>query len=467
VTNEDETKGINVTLPTIPRLIFLILLVSLSGISIASMARTDDEKQKDIYSVPKKKPGQGSQAQPPETQQPPPTQQQPGQQQSPGQQPPPTQQQSPAQQQTPAQRQPGLQPHQGSPQESFPQSGQHATQPPPPNIAEHVLSRKLGSEGLNQLLKTVDDMRVQAGSGEGAPNADRWFDNAQPRTSDDQGVRGSDTPVFQGGRTRTSDPEPVTSGAYKPPTVKEAQQTTNDYGSIPGGIVLEGVASGLGEIDGLRYDSRFNAFILNDRSVYFVKVPPKTVALMCRAIAQDEKERVGVSLGQVDLVYGKVPTDSDLAWDLKIADHFLGDIVFAQNDWTRGYRFADGFTPEPPKEESYRVAVFFKFNGFQFQTRQEEILLTRANFDAQILPLSESLSPEGGHLPDVDAISQGRIPQQFELNARHVAEHIAYYRRERIVDKVFVYGEVAAFIRSLKQAGFDLEALADNIPGGR
>jgi hypothetical protein len=313
-------------------------------------------------------------------------------------------------------------------------------------------------------------MKTEAATGRGASMADRWYDGARPRTGNDEGLRPSGTQFFQrgGSQSQVSEPMPVTSGAYKHVTVQEAKGNVDRYGSQGGGIVLEGVATGLGEIDNVRYDSRFNAFILNNRAVYFVKIPPKTVAVLCRAFAKDDQERVGVSLGQtVELVYGEVPKVSELAWDLKIADHFLGDIAFARNDWTAGYRFANGFKPEPNQEKNWNGAVYFIFNGFQFQTAQEEARLTQANLDVRLVPLSDVVARDGGFMPDYEAISQGRVPQQFERNARHVAENIAYYRRERIIDRMFAYGEVAAFIRALKRAGFDLEALADNIPGGR
>jgi hypothetical protein len=321
-------------------------------------------------------------------------------------------------------------------------------------LTDRVLTRKFGSERFQQLLESV---KTGGTLGLGSSNADSQFDGARHRTGNEDGVRPAGTQFFQSGISA------ITKGAFKDTTVQDARATTSTYGSIPGGVVLEGVATGLGAIEDVQYDSRFNAFILDDRAVYFLKVPPTTVAVLCRAIARDEKERVGVSLGKKELVYGEVPKDSDLAWDLKMADQFLGEIVFAQNDWTAGYRFANAFKPQPTREQSYSVAVFFNFNGFEFRVQQQEVELTQANFDVRILPLSESSSSDGGHLPDESAISEGRVPQQFELNARHVADNISYYRQERIVDRVFAYGEVAAFIRELKRSGFDLENLAARI----
>ena len=369
------------------------------------------------------------------------------------------------------------QPAQSGRPQPAPQAGRaHPAQgAEPTDVAERVLTRRLGSEGLQQALRRIENIAAEAGSGRGAPMADRWFDGASRRTGDDDAVRPGGTPFFGirpetsaptpvTGRTRpqTIVPSPVTSGGYQRATVQDAKRTTGQYGSIPGGVVLEGIGGGIGTVKKVHYDRRFNAFILDERAVYFMTIPPKTVALLCLAIAKDDK--VGVSLGDTHIVYGAVPPESDLAMDLKIADRFLGDIVFASNRWTAGYRFARGFQPQRDTGGSGRVAVFFNVNGFQFQVQQEEVRLTGVRFDVRLLPLSDSVSAQGGHLPDLDAISRGRVSAQYEANARHVAEEIGYYRRERIVDRTFAYGEVAALIRALKQAGIDLPALARSIP---
>lgn len=314
------------------------------------------------------------------------------------------------------------------------------------SLVERVARRNLGSEAFQRLLHDAGATASGTSAGRGAPNADRWFDVQRP----------------DGGSGTASQSAPAVSGAFKPATVQDAQQTTTRYGGIPGGIVLEGAATGIGSIESVKYDRRFNAFIVNDRAVYFMRIPPNAVAVMCRAIAKDD--RIGVSLGDAEIVYGRVPKDSALAWDLKLADHFLGDIVFAENDWTRGYKFAGGFVPAANEGASYPIAVFFTFRDFTFRTERDEIRLAGVNFDVRLLPLSNSLAADGNLLPDVKAIQSGRVSPQYEANARHIAQNIAYYRRERIVDRMFAYGEVASFLRALKRADFDLEALAANIP---
>lgn len=435
------------------RPVFLIACLALAGAPMAVSAQAQEE---DTYAVPKPKPvPQQPQGQP---------QSQPQQQ---------TRQPAQPQQQTRPQQPPSQQ------QSQRPQQPQ-----PPADVAERVLQRRLGSEGLQQALRQMETMSNAAASGRGAPMSDVWFDGSSRRTGDDNTVRGGNTPFFRGTPSQSQGaapsqsapsqarpqaqnavPAPVTSGGYQRSTVQDAERTRGRYGSIPGGVVLEGVGSGIGKPKKVRYDGRFNAFILDERAAYFMAIPPKTVALLCRSIAQDDK--VGVSLGQAHIVYGAVPPESDLAMDLKMADRFLGDIVFAGYEWTAGYRFANGYQPQANKAERFPVAVFFNLNRFEFQVQQEEVRLARSSLDVRLLPLSNAKSAQGGHLPDLDAIAKGRVSPQYEANAQHVAEQIAYYRRERIVERTFAYGEVAAFIRALKQAGIDLQALARSVPAGR
>jgi hypothetical protein len=398
---------------------------------------------------------------------------------------------------------------------------QVAPAPAPRTITERVLKNKFGDVYQSLVNQAAQDPKDRAGMG--APSADRWFDGAGQRAPSEpelapsgtrffpQGTGGQGQPGGSGAQSvggggvsssggvqaqpsladprlpsgvqlqqsppiriqRVEPPSPVigggsaaggapaVKGAYKPATTQDIKGVKENYGGIPGGVVLEGVAIGLGRVEHVAYDPRFNAIALDDRAVYFTKVPARTLAVMCRAIAQDE--RVGVSLGRKHIVYGKVPESSDLAVDLKLADHFLGDIVFAEGDWTSGYRFPNGFRPQPNRDDTGHVAVFFNFNGFEFAIQQEEIRMTAASFDVRLVPLTEQADEKGAHQPDLDAVAKGSISRQYEANARHIAENIGYYQKERIISRTFAYGEAAAFVRGLKRAGVDLSALANTI----
>ena len=331
----------------------------------------------------------------------------------------------------------------------------------PSRLAGQALSQKYGEERFQKLLQPLDAwiQSPEGDHGKGSSSASWRFDGAPLGTGiDDVLAPGANTPFFHGGTSSTS--QPAVAADYTSITVPDARTIANTMGSIPGGVVLEGTAAGLGPIASLTYDAKFNAFVLDDRAVYFVKVPPRTVSVMCRAIAEDD--RIGVSLGDTHIVYGKLPRDSDIALDLLLADHFLGDIAFGSKDWTAGYKYAQGYEPKR-SQIRFGGAAFFRFSGFKFEIVGKEIRVVDERFNDSLIPILETKAQDGGALPDEDAIENGSLPPEYVMNLRHLADNMNYYRRERIIDEVFSYGEVAAFLRGLKEAGVDLNEVAAGI----
>jgi len=246
-----------------------------------------------------------------------------------------------------------------------------------------------------------------------------------------------------------------------------AQEIKQRYGSIPGGVVLEGNASGLDWVKRAGYESHFNAFVLGGEAVYFVPIPQSSAAVLARALAKND--RVGVSLGGTEITYGEIPKNSEIAMDLKVADCLLGNIVFARAEMINGYRFANDFRPKRDTCGS-NVAVFFKFDDFKFSVTGKQLHLAGVRFDARVFPLRDAKADDGGCLPDLSAMTEhiGYTEgyTEFERNAQHVGENISYYRCEKIVDRALAYGEVAAFLRALKANSINLDRLARNIERG-
>lgn len=337
------------------------------------------------------------------------------------------------------------------------------------SMAKRSLDRELGVGSVNVIERLVDRDALST-FGKGSPSSNVGFDSSKPRTSNWEIVRVGGSELFR-------QSPPVTVTEYTPIRVEEAKRIKDFYGSGPEGLVLEGTATGLGAVRQVRYEPAYNALVLDDRAVYFAKIPPWTLSSLCKAIAEDNgdssttgSERVGVSMGRVFISYGKtksgtpsLPVDSALAQDLFLIDKFLADIVFAENDWTVGYKFKDGFVPEKRKKDDSNIAVSFTFDRFQFQIRQDVILLTQSGFNVKIWPVSETPAKDGGGQPDEEAIRQGRTFPEFERNAQHLVDNMDYYRRERIVERAFSYGEAAALIRTLKAARIDLQKLAKDI----
>jgi len=86
----------------------------------------------------------------------------------------------------------------------------------------------------------------------------------------------------------------------------------------------------------------------------------------------------------------------------------------------------------------------------------------------RMMPVSKAPTPTGQFLPDYNAMDNNwKPPDAFVANARILAEHIDYFRQEALIQSVFADAETAAVLRSLKQSGRDLNALADSIDAGQ
>lgn len=333
----------------------------------------------------------------------------------------------------------------------------------PRNVAEGIVARHVGFEKFGEVMKSrIESFNTQVNSrpGFGTTNGNTFFDVMRQGTGKDSGERpGADGSVNANGSVNTFF-EPKITPTFKQTTRRDAEKILETHPSIGGGIDLEGSANDLGSIQKIQYHAVLNALMLDDRAAYFFPVSGRNVAALCRALAQNDL--VGVSVGRdAHLVYGKLPPTSDPAINLMLADSFLGNVVFADESLA-DYSFADGYRPK-----SYNgrepVLIHFNFGGYRFEIAEQQIRATNSSFSAELFPVSATKARDGGMLPDYDAIAQGKTIPEFEENARHLANNINYYRKERIVELAFQYGEVAALLRRLKADGADLNALAASI----
>jgi hypothetical protein len=235
------------------------------------------------------------------------------------------------------------------------------------------------------------------------------------------------------------------------------EQKLSQYPSLGGGILLEGTAAGVDSIYDVEYDPILNGLVLNEQTLYFSPVAPQALAALARAIAVDQ--RVGASVGEKQLIYGKVPHDSQVAIDLKMADKILANIALARSWLTARYPLAKGYVVRQPSGNR-PVIVQFNLNNYRFDDRQDVLRLAGANFDVRVIPTSSEHAPDGGFLPDYQGIADGFVEPAYAANVNNVTENLDYYRRERVVDRTLRYGEVAAFLRALNAQGVDLTELA-------
>ena len=104
-------------------------------------------------------------------------------------------------------------------------------------LTVRLLTRKIGAEQLKRLLQELNVVPGQSEKGSGGSAAvARWSIAGIPR--DTSGA----------------------SGVFVKLGVQDVMERTLAYGSFPGGVTIEGDATGLAEITTVQYDARFNAF---------------------------------------------------------------------------------------------------------------------------------------------------------------------------------------------------------------
>jgi len=264
-----------------------------------------------------------------------------------------------------------------------------------------------------------------------------------------------------------STPPPVKAG-YRVATKKDVNKIMSAFGSIPGGITLQGKAKGIGRIKKVFYDSSEKRLMLNNKWVYEPPIHIKDTAAIFRSIAKNGD--LGISLSSQSsrwaIVYGAMDIKEDVISNMVIADNFLGHITYAYRGlpWLQGYNLAKGYMPQKEKAKSVYSGVTFIFNGYRFRKRGRRVVLSASKFLTVMVPLLvNKKGQDGGHLPDLKALKNSRMSKEHLANVSHLSKNFSYYMRERFMRVVHGYGEVAAFGRTLKDSGIDLNALANQM----
>lgn len=254
-----------------------------------------------------------------------------------------------------------------------------------------------------------------------------------------------------------------TRGGYSTPSYDNAQRQKEKYGSVPGGVLLEGQIGGLPPITTAKFIPASNELLLNGKIRYELPTSRAQAADIFAALAKDD--RIGVSLPVVfsaglNEVYGALATNSMVARGLTLTDAFLGAIVFRDHHgWLDNYQFAEGHARDEDLKIS--LSVNFTIHGFEGEIRQNRLLVPRSQFTVTFVPLSDETGPNGESLP----MQSPEKVMSAKLTAvgQHVADNIGYYRREPIVEQAFRYGEVAALARELSRGGANLREIASSM----
>jgi hypothetical protein len=216
---------------------------------------------------------------------------------------------------------------------------------------------------------------------------------------------------------------------------------------------LEGEGQDLSFVTKVVYVESSNAFILNDDIVYLNPVSRDDLKELNEALNKDD--RLGVSIGgDQSTVFGAIAPFGSIARKLRVADRFLVAIAVNNLEYIPGYKYASGYRP---KAGQGRIVVFFRLHDFRYtQSSEGELKRSNVKISSTIVPLSMEKKGQG-FLPDSDRISRGEIDGGYVQNLKHLDDNIDYYAQEKAVRIALAYGEVAAFIRSMRAKGLKLD----------
>ena len=80
---------------------------------------------------------------------------------------------------------------------------------------------------------------------------------------------------------------------------------------------------------------------------------------------------------------------------------------------------------------------------------------------------STAIWKDGTRSVDTEAAAAGAKSPAIEQNMAHVLANIGYYSKERVIQEMFEYAEVAEFARLLKQHGIDVDDIWKTRPSSR
>lgn len=243
----------------------------------------------------------------------------------------------------------------------------------------------------------------------------------------------------------------LTRAAYTPADSKDLQRVWRTYGSIPGGIALEGPAAGFPDVRQTAYDSSQNMFILNDGTRYRVPVSRGELRELAEAIKKEDV--LGFSFQRDGKVYGALAPKGTVAETLKLADADLARKIFG---------------PSPAPGQGKGTSVFFRFQNYRFAETGGYLKPEGAEIKISLIPVLRRTDEKGNYLPDFETLKSGNVPPGYRARAQEMVRYLKDDPEDlKFVRKIVRYGEVAAFLRTLKSQRTNLDDLLSSIQSSR
>ncbi len=244
--------------------------------------------------------------------------------------------------------------------------------------------------------------------------------------------------------------------------------TVEMYGSMPKGITLEGVATGIEKIKTVSYNKELNRFKINGEAIYRVPIAKKKLLELVKALSQDDRLGISLLLNGSVVVYGRMSKRAQVVRDLEKADKVMGGVVLGLVKWLDKIKLPEEYKPRRPRGRHALTVIYGNFTDFDFtlkQVRRNESIekcYERASlaFNLSLIPVSRTKrAADGGFLPDYDKISKGEYEPEYKANLDHFERNKKHYVEKTCLAQAARIAETAAFIRYLRDSKINLKKL--------
>jgi hypothetical protein len=240
-----------------------------------------------------------------------------------------------------------------------------------------------------------------------------------------------------------------------------AARAVDTYASLPKGVTLEGRARGFEPVKYLQYDRASNSFLVNKDTTYPNPVDRDEMTRLLRALAEDDRLGVSVIFNREELVFGALRRRGEIARALVNADILLTSVVFGWNHRLERVDLPGDYVPKSPGRRTVDTVCYHNFHDYTFERRGDAYARTDFTLTTMLIPMSRERSSDGGYLPDWQRLDSGELEPTDKENLAHLRAHLDEYLAMPRVEKVVRLGEAAAFVRLIRDAQFDLNAIAD------
>ncbi len=233
------------------------------------------------------------------------------------------------------------------------------------------------------------------------------------------------------------------------------------------GVVVEGGALGIEPIKTVEYSPEQNAFVINGGKILKSPVESDILIEIIDAVNLDERIGVSVTLSDELIVYGKLHKRSEAAGMLEEADNFMRSVVFAEYSRLRKYTLPQNYKPVQVASRERSSVIYLELSDFEY--RDTGSAYVPGNFQAEVMliPMATYTAPDGGYLPDYDALEKGVYQQEDKANADHINMYKNEYLQLQPMRKAIKVGRASAIVRRLRDSGINMDELSRSIIEGK